>query len=357
MKKLTIDGRMINSSGIGTVIQNVAKRLVIMHPDWLFSIIGSMKDLEGYEFVHQSNVEIIPAEIPIYSIQEQIKFPHLIPKDSDLLWVPHYNIPVFYQGPLIATVHDVFHLAMPQFVGGPHKRLYAKLMFHEVAKQTKHIICVSKFTKNELIKYTGISEGKISVVYNGVDEFWSSPLEKKDRNYPRPYILFVGNVKPHKNLRRLVKAFQSISSKIPQDLIIVGKKEGFITGDTEVAKMAETMGNRIHFTGFVSNEELKNYYHYADLFAFPSLYEGFGLPPLEAISAGCRNVAVSDIPVLHEIYGDAVSYFEPENVFSIASQIIHSLGNGTVSRRMCQKIFNWDSCAASYAHIMEDYLS
>lgn len=96
--------------------------------------------------------------------------------------------------------------------------------------------------------------------------------------------------------------------------------------------MAEIMGNRIHFTGFVSNEELKNYYHYADLFAFPSLYEGFGLPPLEAMSAGCRNIAVSDIPVLHEIYGDHVSYFEPENVPSIANQLLFRLRKGQSKR-------------------------
>lgn len=357
MKRITVDGRMVNSSGIGTVIQNVMKRLVLIHPDWIFSIIGSSNELGMFEFAHQSNVEIIPSDTPIYSIQEQIKLPYLIPKDSNLLWVPHYNIPVFYQGPVIATVHDVFHLAMPQFVGGPHKLLYAKLMFHEVVKKTMHIICVSQFTKNELVKYTGVSEEKISVVYNGVDKFWSSPLEKADRIYPKPYILFVGNVKPHKNLRRLVKAFQLIASQIPQDLIIVGKKEGFITGDTEVAKMAEIMGNRIHFTGFVSNEELKNYYHYADLFAFPSLYEGFGLPPLEAMSAGCRNIAVSDIPVLHEIYGDHVSYFEPENVPSIANQLLFRLRKRTVKEDISQPSFDWDSCTAAYARIMEESIT
>lgn len=357
MKKLTIDARMIHSSGIGTVIQNVTKRLVLSHPEWSFSLIGSAKELNQHDFTRQSNVEIIPAEIPIYSIQEQLKLPHLVPKDSNLLWVPHYNIPVFYQGPIVATVHDVFHLAMPQFVGGPHKRLYAKLMFHEVAKRTRHIICVSQFTKQELMKYTGVNEEKISVVYNGVDEFWRLPLEQKKREYDRPYILYVGNVKPHKNLRRLVQAFQSIADQIPQDLIIVGKKEGFITGDSEVAKLAEMMGERIHFTGFVSNEELKNYYHYADLFVFPSLYEGFGLPPLEAMSAGCKNVAVSNISVLKEIYGDSVVYFDPEDITSIANQIVEQLNKGGTEIKAPQPSFDWDSCAKAYARIINDYLA
>lgn len=357
MKKLTIDARMIHSSGIGTVIQNVTKRLVLSHPEWSFSLIGSAKELNQHNFVRQSNVEIIPAEIPIYSIQEQLKIPHLVPQDSNLLWVPHYNIPVFYQGPIIATVHDVFHLAMPQFVGGPHKRLYAKLMFHEVAKRTKHIICVSQFTKQELIKYTGVNKEKISVVYNGVDEFWRLPLEQKKRKYARPYILYVGNVKPHKNLRRLVQAFQSIADQIPQDLIIVGKKEGFITGDSEVAKLAEMMGNRIHFTGFVSNEELKNYYHYADLFVFPSLYEGFGLPPLEAMNAGCKNVAVSNIPVLREIYGNSVVYFDPLDITSIANQIVGQLTKGRTAAKAQQPSFSWDTCAETYARIINDYLA
>lgn len=357
MKKITIDARMIHSSGIGTVIQNVAKRLVLSHPEWSFSLIGSAKELNQHDFTRQSNVEIIPAEIPIYSIQEQFKLPHLVPKDSNLLWVPHYNIPVFYKGPVIVTVHDVFHLAMPQFVGGPHKRLYANLMFHEVAQKTKHIICVSQFTKQELMKYTGVNDNKISVVYNGVDEFWHAPLEKKEREYVRPYILYVGNVKPHKNLRRLVQAFQSVADQIPQDLIIVGKKEGFITGDPEVAKLAEMMGDRIHFTGFVSDEELKNYYHYADLFVFPSLYEGFGLPPLEAMSAGCKNVVVSNIPVLREIYGDSVVYFDPEEISSIANQIVKQLNKDRNNGKAKQPSFDWDSCAAAYAQIMKDYLA
>lgn len=356
MKKLTIDARMIHSSGIGTVIQNVTKRLVLSHPEWSFSLIGSAKELNQYDFARQSNVEIIATEIPIYSIQEQLKIPHLVPKDSNLLWVPHYNIPVFYQGPVVATVHDVFHLAMPQFVGGTHKRLYAKLMFHEVAKKTKHIICVSQFTKQELMKYTSVNEDKISVIYNGVDEFWRLPLEQKEREYSRSYILYVGNVKPHKNLRRLVQAFNSIADQIPQDLIIVGKKEGFITGDSEVAKLAEMMGKRIHFTGFVSNEELKNYYHYADLLVFPSLYEGFGLPPLEAMSAGCKNVAVSNIPVLREIYGDSVVYFDPEDIASIATQIMKQLKEDNKQKKVPRLSFDWNSCAEAYACIMKNYL-
>lgn len=192
---------------------------------------------------------------------------------------------------------------------------------------------------------------------NGVDEFWRLPLEQKEREYDRPYILYVGNVKPHKNLRRLVQAFQSIADQIPQDLIIVGKKEGFIIGDSEVAKLAEMMGEKIHFTGFVSNEELKNYYHYADLFVFPSLYEGFGLPPLEAMSAGCKNVAVSNIPVLKEIYGDSVVYFDPEDITSIANQIVEQLNKGGTEVKAPQPSFDWDSCAKAYARIINDYLA
>lgn len=356
-KKITVDARMLHSSGIGTVIQNVLKRLICSCPEWKFYVIGNKNEVQEHGFLSAQNVTIVPTTVPIYSIQEQLTIPRLIPKDSDLLWVPHYNVPVLYNGPMVVTIHDVFHLAMPQFVGGIHKKIYAKLMFKAAVRKAKHIVCVSEFTKDELIKYTHADMHKISIVYNGVDDFWGKPLANTSPLYEKPYILYVGNVKPHKNLKRLVQAYEKIAEQIPQDLVIVGKKEGFITGDPLVAKMAEKMPERIHFTGFVSNEELKNYYHYADLFVFPSLYEGFGLPPLEAMKAGCNNVICSDIPVLHEIYGDNIRYFNPIDVNRIMESILLELNKKPIPFSMIRDSFNWNTCANEYFKIMNQSLS
>ena len=110
-------------------------------------------ELKKYDFLSSNNVKLILCEAPIYSVKEQFELIRKIPKDTDVMWSPHYNIPIFYRGKLLVTVHDVFHLAMPQFVNGIHKRLYAKFMFQMVKKKADKIICVSKFTANELKKY------------------------------------------------------------------------------------------------------------------------------------------------------------------------------------------------------------
>lgn len=349
MKKIAVDARMIESSGIGTVIQNILKRLIVNSKDLFFYVLGDEDILEKYKFLHEVNVEIISCRAPIYSLKEQIIVPKRIPKDTDLLWVPHYNIPVFYSGKMIVTVHDLFHLAMPQFVKGIDKKFYANFMFNAMTRKASHIICVSKFTKNELIKYTGVSSDKISVAYCGVDDFWSLPLQERQRIYQKPYILYVGNIKPHKNLKVLVKAFEKILDEIPHNLVIVGKKEGFITGDKLVFELAQKHAERIQFTGFVSNEELKNYYHYADCLVFPSLYEGFGLPPLEAITAGCKNIICSDIPVLREVYGDYVTYFDPRSDETLIERMREKLTrNDKKYTNTFKKCFSWDFTSNQY---------
>lgn len=351
MKNITVDARMINSSGIGTVIKNILKRIIVLKPEWNFYILGNLLELKKYDFLKFDNVKLISCKAPIYSVKEQFELIKKIPKNTDIMWSPHYNIPIFYHGKLLVTVHDVFHLAMPQFVNGIHKRLYAKFMFQMVKKKADKIVCVSKFTANELKKYVGVNENKISVIYNGVDEEWFNvPFGKSVHN--KPYLLFVGNVKPHKNLINLVKAFKLIKDEIPHDLIIVGKKEGFITGDNHIYDLVKDISNRVIFTGYVSDEMLKQYYKQADLFVFPSLYEGFGLPPLEALAVG-TNVICSDIPVLKEICGDRVNYFNPNNLNEMKYVILNNIN---ISKKgiLYKKHYKWEICVNNYSKYFKE---
>lgn len=359
MNKITVDARMFNSSGIGTVIQNVLKKIIPQNKDLFFYIIGDPVKLAVQGLEHYENVRVIPCTVPIYSIKEQLTIPKLVPADSQLLWVPHYNIPIFYSGRLLVTVHDVFHLAMPQFVGGVLKKTYAHLLFGKVAINASKIICVSKFTAQEFQRLVGVDSRKLQVVYNGVDDFWSQPLENTQRIYKKPYILYVGNVKPHKNLVRLIKAFQIIMNRIPHNLVIVGKKEGFITGDAEVARLAGTLRDRVIFTGYIENPDLKNYYAYADAFVFPTLYEGFGLPPLEAMASGCKHILCSDIPVLHEIYDDAVTYFNSYDISNMGDVLMRELDNMesiTYNRQAILNKYNWNSTVEGYKQAIRELL-
>lgn len=354
MSNITVDARMINSSGIGTVIKNILKRMIVLKPEWNFFILGDLLTLKKYNFFKCDNVKLISCNAPIYSIKEQIELVKRIPKDTDIMWSPHYNIPIFYKGKLIVTIHDVFHLAMPQFVKGMHKQLYARFMFNMVKYKANKIICVSNFTASELEKYVSIDKNKVEVVYNGIDKEWFNVnLEKPV--YDKPYLLYVGNVKPHKNLVNLVKAFELIKDKIPHDLIIVGKKEGFITGDKNIFKLTKKMSDRIIFTGYIDDNLLKQYYKQADLFIFPSLYEGFGLPPLEALATGTR-VICSDILVLKEICKNMVDYFEPLDIESISRCIIKNINNKKNDSIINFYDYNWNICVRKYIEVIESII-
>lgn len=349
---ITIDARMINASGIGTVIKNVLKRMIYLKPEWQFNILGDEKELSYFDFLKEKNVKIIDCKAAIYSIKEQLKLIQYIPKTTDVFWSPHYNIPIFYSGKLIVTVHDVFHLAMPQFVQGIHKKIYAKFMFNRVKKQANQIITVSQFTADELYRIVGVPKEKIKVIYNGIDEDWFN-IKLGKRVYNKPYILYVGNVKPHKNLITLIKAFSEVKDKIEQDLIIVGKKDGFITGDNKLNEFINNNKDRIIFTGYVKDNILKQYYKQADIFVFPSLYEGFGLPPLEALAAGCKKIICSDIPAIREIYNNSIIYFNPYSVDDISRTLIQANNERYIFPFTFSK-YDWNETVKRYVKLFEN---
>ena len=307
-KDLTIDARMLGSSGIGRYLRTLIpyiKRLSSIKISLLTSADCNISSSSTY-------MKTIGTTSSIYTVHEQLEIPKVVPPKNNLLWVPHYNIPLFYRGKLLVTVHDLAHLALPEIFEGLHKRLYARTMFAALKRRADQVICVSEFTKQELIRFTGIEEEKIKVVYNGIQEDWFHIEKEKDPEH-YPYLLYVGNVKPHKNLHTLVEAFLKIHDKIPHNLVLVGQKEGFLTKDKRIDELIGEVPDRVKFTGYISDDCLKQYYKHADLFVFPSLYEGFGYPPLEAMAAGCPVVA-SNAASIPEICGEAAEYFDPLDV-------------------------------------------
>ena len=137
-----------------------------------------------------------------------------IPTNLDCFWSPHYNVPVLYRGKLIVTIHDLAHLALSDFNKAIMKRAYANIMFRLASYKANRIICVSNFTRSELIKYIPcVDQNKIVVIYNAVDEKWRN-IKKRKSPHPHPYFVYVGNIKPHKNLHRLIAAYKMVSDNI-----------------------------------------------------------------------------------------------------------------------------------------------
>lgn len=358
---ITIDARWINTSGMGTYLRNLLPGIISIYPEQKFCLLGDVKTLSTLEWVRSANVTLIEVNSAMYSLTEQVELTKKIPKETKLFWATHYNIPLFYRGDMLVTIYDLFHLAMPRLVGGSHKRFYAKLMFHMVRWRALEILTISHFTKNEFCRFTGSTLQPIYPIHLGVANSWFD-IQLSDRPYSGKYILFVGNVKPHKNLSALVSAFNLISNSIPHDLVIVGKKEGFITGDAIVAALAANLSSRVHFTGYVDDATLHQYFAHADAMVFPSLYEGFGLPPLEAMAAGCP-VLVSNAGPMPEVCGDAALYCDPYSVDDMAAKLLTILNDEPLRAKLRQRgleharTFSWERCIAKTSEVIRGLLA
>src|SRR3712207_4177952 len=145
---------MLHASGIGTYLRNLVPLIISACPYAEFCLVGKLDEMSAHRWAHGKNVALVDCRAPIYSVAEQFELFQKIPKGTELFWSPHYNIPLLYRGRLLVTVHDVLHLALPQYLGGLHKRLYAKAMFAALRRKADAVLCASNFTKDELVRLT-----------------------------------------------------------------------------------------------------------------------------------------------------------------------------------------------------------
>jgi glycosyltransferase involved in cell wall biosynthesis len=353
LQTLCVDGRKAFDSGIGVVVRGLLSEfgkdgvsvLVICNSD------EQRETLKGLMPDHNYAV----ARAPNYSIKEQFAIP--LAAEGDVLWSPHYNVPFGVGIPVVSTVHDLLPLAYPQLFPGLRKQVYARLMFRLCALKSSAVVCVSEFTARELSKFTGCPARKIRVVPNGVAPRWFGLKRVPDP--ADPFFLFVGNLKPHKNLNVLLAAFESVSSRIPHRLVVVGQSEGFITSDKDsVARSKNTP--RVTFAGAISDEQLDKLMAKASALIVPSIYEGFGLPTLEALAAGVPVVA-SNIPPVKEVCGDDAIYFDPKKTEELAEALlaVSTLPperRDEMSRRGKARAqeFSWERAASAYLRIFSE---
>jgi glycosyltransferase involved in cell wall biosynthesis len=346
---LAVDYRMSRSSGIGVYLRNTVRRLAERHADeFRLTLLG------GDDGPAVSRRKI---HAPIYSLAEQLELAIQTPWATDVFWAPHYNAPWVSPGRLVVTIHDVYHLDLPADEASWFKSVYARSMYANIARRAHSIVCVSRYTANELVRLAGVDSRKITVIHSGPGAEWSAG--PAPRPIDRPYMLFVGNVKPHKNLVRLLAAFESIVDRVPHSLVVVGKREGFITPDRNVMAAADRLGDRVTFTGELSDEALRAYYANADLLVHPSLYEGFGFPPLEAMAQGVP-VAVSNATAIPEICGDAATYFDPLSVSDMAAVVERALLDTTLRDELREKgraqvrRYSWTTAVDSMVEVLRD---
>ncbi len=361
-KSLCVDLRWIDKSGVGTYIKGIMPGIVERLGDVSIVGLGDRARIEEFPWSRANNVQLIDCRSAPYSIAEQIQLPRAIPSGTNLFFSPYYTIPLLYRGQLAVTVHDLSHRVVAEIVSNPKKRLYAQAMYRAVRKKASLIFTVSNFSKSELLRLTkGTHEDNVLPVHLGISREWyEAPQLPPTRT--RPYYVHVGNIKPYKNLSRLVEAFLMVRERVPHDLVIVGQSEGLITGESrEFFERVKGASDRIHLTGFVSHLELLSLVGHAQALVMPSLYEGFGLPPLEAMAAGVP-VAVANAASLPEVCGDAALYFDPLRVEDIAEKLVLVVTDTALRGRLTEKglersrLFTWDSCSQQTADALRAQL-
>lgn len=344
-------------SGIGRYIQNILKNNKYLEK---IVMLGRKEDLE----LMYDN-DIINYDSKIYGIDEQKKFPYKKMCKKSILHVPHYNIPILFRGTLVTTIHDITHVLFPEYLPNKFALYYAKFMIKLAIIKSKYILTVSENTKNDLIKYFNANPDKIVVTYNGVDDkFVCKSVKEYDYLYDKynieknkKILLYVGNKKPHKNIATLIKALALLENKEEYKLILSGKGFDSYTELEELTTKLHLSENIIH-TGHVTDEELVDLYNFADLFVFPSLYEGFGIPVLEAMACGTPVVS-SNSSSLPEVVGDAGILVNPIDEVEIAKSIEFILKNNELYNEMVYKgkerakVFTWDSCRRKTENIYE----
>ncbi len=363
MKTLCVDLRWIDSSGVGIYIQGIMPGLISRLSDVSIVALGDKARLNKFPWAKAPNIRLLQCNPSRYSLAEQIQLPLFIPRKCDVFFSPYYTIPLLFRGRLAVTVHDMSHLVVDEIVGNFRKRLYAKLMYGALTRRADLIFTVSSFSKSELLRLTGIaSDANIRPIHLGVEFDWYN-AHTMPRLRTQPYIICVGNIKPYKNLRRLVNAFLAVQDRLPHNLVIIGRSEGLITGESDdFFTSVKKNDKRIQLTGHLSRPELLSLVAHASALIMPSLYEGFGLPPLEAMAAGIP-VAVSNAGSLPEVCGDAALYFDPLDVEDISKKLLMLLSDenlrGILVRKgsLRSRTFLWETCSAQTAQALQSLLS
>ncbi|MFA5234806.1 MAG: glycosyltransferase family 1 protein [Sulfurimonas sp.] len=285
----------------------------------------------------------------------------------ELYWQPSFiPNPNIKAKKVICTIHDFSFLLHPQW--HPKERIEYLQTHLCLAKKADHIITGSNFTKQEIIRYMQIPNENISVIYHGVDHKLYKPypqneLQETKAKYDlhEKFLLFVGSIEPRKNLLTLLKAYNLFSEEQKKafPLVLVGFK-GW--ENREIMQEIEKNKGYIRYLGYVSDEELAHLYNLCALFIYPSLYEGFGLPPLEAMACGAA-VITSNVASLPEVCGNAALYVEPTNPQDIKDKITLLIESEMLQKELSKKSlsqathFSWENAAEKHFKIFQGYLS
>lgn len=362
---ITIDARWLRS-GLGTYTYNLVSRFPA-HANGcpLTAIVNSLYADEIAPFCE----ELVISNAAMYTLREQIEIPWAA-RGAGLLHVLHYNAPLLHRGPLIVSILDLIHITEQSYRHSVSSWIYAKPMLKMAARKAEHIITISEYSRNQIVGLLGVPRSKVSVIYCGANpEF--RPLNQEDSrefvshelSVPDRYILYVGNLKPHKNVSVLLRAFADLRKRgaISHKLLVVGDDARWGT-----ARRRECVDlgiiDDVTFVKYVTQHFLPHVYAGADLLVMPSTIEGFGLPVLEAMACG-TPVICSRAASLPEVAGEAALYFDPSSPEELACAVERLLGSGDLQQDLRlkglerAKEFSWDESVRKHVELYRQFLT
>ena len=367
--RIAIDARKWRDLGIGTYVRNLVRHLARLDHETTYLVFCSPSDESMLRDLAENFVPVVDRSAG-YGLREHVSIPLKLRRlGADLLHSPHYVRPLFCRIPSVVTIHDCIHLLFPQYLPNRMAFRYARFMMASAIRRSALVFTVSEASRADILRfYPWADPDKVHVVPNAIDaELLVHPGEEEIERVRERYqirdrfVLFAGNVKPHKNLERLIRAFARVRAQeghADLRLVLIGDD---VSRYSSLRRTAEEAGVRqeVRFFGFVPHGTLAALYRLASVFAFPSLYEGFGLPPLEAMASG-TPVVTSRISSLPEVVGDGALLVDPYSEEAIAEGIGRLLDDDELRRAQVERgllraaSFSWErSARATYAGYMK----
>jgi len=350
--RIGLDARMLTYSGIGTYLRGLLSGLLSLPGPERFILFGKPKEMASH--LKAGRTEVVPWEVGPYNPLSLLWHP--IPKGRvEVFHCPHYNLPFHIRTASVVTIHDLIHLVRPDLLSDHRAHLYASWLLPGVVRRTEHFLTDSEYSKGDIINHLRVPEEKISVIYPGVREGFRPYLRdevecfRRSRGLPQRFALYVGLLKPHKNIIRLLQAFSSLKEE-GLSLLLVGRRDRRYRELNRALANDSLCPNVVLLPSFPF-EELPLLYNAAECLALPSLYEGFGLPALEAMACG-TPVVCSHATSLPEVVGDAAVLVDPLSVRSLAEGMQNILGDSTLRSELRRKglerakQFRWQDSAA-----------
>ncbi|HYM09163.1 MAG TPA: glycosyltransferase family 1 protein [Bryobacterales bacterium] len=369
------DIRRSDAFGVGTYSKSLLRALARCAAGEEFVLVGGRRHQSFFRDLPE-NFRFLTSEKSYGGLDNHVRFQFALrPLSLDVFHVPHRTAPYFLPCPYVTTVHDLDQILFQEAFGSRFRAEAFSHVLRHGLRRADRIIAVSEATKHDLVALLGVPAGHIEVVHNAIDEQFTRRDAEADRRrtleryqVDYPFLLYVGNIQPQKNLPRLVEAFAVVQSELEQHprfrelrLIIIGD-ELASHPDLRRSVIRSRVQHRVRFLGFVPVETLRIFYSSAAAFVFPSLYEGFGLPPLEAMAQG-TPVVTSNVSSLPEVVGEAAVLVNPENVFDIARGIKQALVDDDLREALIARgreqaaRFSWDRAAQRVLEIYREVAS